>query len=289
MTVSSLISRNGAGVWLLLGLLSVALLADAPGAAARAQTRIVYMDGDQVRSVRPDGRGDRRLVRLPGLVDISAADNGSRIAAVSVTERTTAVGDRVEVAGVYSMRGDGSGITVIREVVDEDLRSVGLSADGRRLRYDTGDPANFALGRRGYLAWDGTYNGDRDVVVGLDPDCRYKTSQVIASEAEETDPTITWDGYSLAYSSDDEGGQLWSWRNIFTRPCRFETGKPKLIAKTGAGTMADPDFSPNGASIVYVARRQGRLRLMTIRMDGSNRALVGPGISGRAPQWTRLP
>ena len=284
--------------WVLAGLVVVILLADAPQAGAQAKTRIVYMHGDQIRSVRIDGRRNRRLAQLPGLVDIAASDNGRRIAAVSVGERTTPVGDTVLVARIWSMRGDGSKVTVVRDMADADVRSVALSHNGRRLWYQTGEQANFAFGRQRNLGsfsnygWNALQNGDQDVWVGHD--CvggGGGYGEVAATAAEETDLAFTRNGFSYAFSSDAGGGELWTARGAYSNEdeCGGDGKRPRRIARTGSGTHADPDFSPRGRRLVYVGRRRGRFRLMTIGIGGKNRQVLGNGIRGLAPQWTRLP
>jgi Tol biopolymer transport system component len=188
------------------------------------------------------------------------------------------------------MRGDGSGLREIRGIADDDVHSVALSADGRRLKYQTGAYGNFAFGGRRYLAYDGpSKRDDRNITVSFRTCGAYGYSEVAASRANETDPAFTADGVSFAFASDAEGGQLWSWKNALADPCRLMPGRPKLVTKTGSGTLADPDFSPSGGSLAYVGRSGRRLRLMTIGLDGRSRRVVGRGVAGRAPQWTRLP
>jgi hypothetical protein len=171
---------------------------------------------------------------------------------------------------VWIARSNGSGMHEISAGpgIDE---MPSLSPDGKRVAFVRTLHDGTKAGRESELFVASTAGGE--------------AQRLTENTVEDVNPVWSPDGKSIAF------GQF-SGRNRGTIDLiRADGSALRTVASTGR-EFPDPDFSPNGRNLTYIADAPDpRLSaIYTIRTSGTNRALVRTGFEfPELPQWTLRP
>ncbi len=246
----------------------------------------------EIYSVNPDGTGLTRLTDdLDSDTRPAAAPNGRKIAFDS---------SRSGNDELYVMNPDGSAISRITTRGAPD-RGASFAADGQRLAYSVRHastlPGGWSEGDIWTVNADGTEttrltfdreldefdpafspDGSRIAFVGGTPGDSGSSYDVFVMDAdgsnvvnltgpgggastEDSDPSFSPDGQSIAFTSDRDGGpEIWV--------MDVDGGDPRQLTDS-SGRDEQPSFSPDGTKIAFTARRGGSTDLFTMNADGT--------------------
>lgn len=323
----------GSRVPLVLVLVALAAVLAAAAGQARAATRIVFVSGkarhchmeacrnlDLVRSVSPHGRHGRVLSEIREAQETATAADGT--VAVLSASHAGAGSNAGSFVQIYLIHPNGKRTAVFhRRLQRFNATGLGISGNGRLLalgghyQEELGQPSKIWL-----LRADGT--GMRRLTTGPGID----TMPALSADGSEvafirelhentptgkkpqlfTMPTAGGEARQLTEDTVEETNPVWSpdgRRIAFGETTRRNRGSVQIIAADGSGRRRvtgtgleypDPDFSPNGrslVSLVFVGQVPGahpyENALYTVRASGADRKRVSrrfedPGL----PQWT---
>ncbi len=273
---------------------------------------------DAIRSVSPHGRGDRRLALISSVAETASTESGT-IAVLSKNvagggansevytqiylitpggKRKAVFPERLEgfaatglgISGngkllaisaryskaetgqskIWLVRSDGTGLRQLTTGPGNDEMPA-LSADGKRVVFSR---TVGQVSRKPDLYVMPTAGGDAD--------------QLTENGVEDVNPVFSPDGRSVAF------GQYNSrTRRGLIAIVRTNAAEPRAISSTG-GEYPDPDYSPNGKSLVFVSEILGArgydAAIYTVRSSGTARSLASRAYEfPELPQWTLRP
>jgi Tol biopolymer transport system component len=171
---------------------------------------------------------------------------------------------------VWIVRSNGTGMHEVSSGpgVDE---MPSLSPDGKRIAFVRTLHDGTKAGRKSELFVAGTAGGG--------------AQRLTENSVEDVNPVWSPDGKSIAF------GQLNGGNRGTINLIRADGSGLRTVTSTGR-EFPDPDFSPNGRNLTYIADAPNPYlsAIYTIRSNGSGRALVPTGFEfPELPQWTPRP
>jgi Tol biopolymer transport system component len=171
---------------------------------------------------------------------------------------------------VWIVRSNGTGMHEVSSGpgVDE---MPSLSPDGKRIAFVRTLHDGTKAGRKSELFVAGTAGGG--------------AQRLTENSVEDVNPVWSPDGKSIAF------GQFNGGNRGTIDLIRADGSGLRTVASTGR-EFPDPDFSPNGRNLTYIADAPNPhlSAIYTIRSNGSGRALVPTGFEfPELPQWTLRP
>jgi TolB protein len=270
------------------------------------QGRIVFVSErdsqPEIYSVRPDGRGLRRLTNAASAdYPAAPAPDGSALLAVSVTER-----EQQQLERMVLLAPDGS----VRHIgpISARVRGPSWSPDGRWIVFES-DTASFrdlyridrdGSGLRrltqnpegnfepavspdgGWIAFVSSRDGDAEVYVmradGSEP------RRITAFHRDDWAPRWSPDGRRIAFLSNRE-----SVDRVFvvgadgTELRRLDTAAPDTMH-----AEADPAWAPDGARLALTVRTRGGVSRVAVHdlRTGTRTVVSAPGEPASTPAWS---
>jgi TolB protein len=305
--------RSSLPVILALAAAAAGLLqAPAVSAAATTHTRLVFALGAKLMSASPQGGGMHRIGRLPhGVIDMSAAENGHRIAVL--TNQQVPFPGKGSIRTIYLVR-PGHGLRRVLRLHTQGDHRIAMSHDGRRIAFGKdnelwvssakGGPAHRVTSCGGSNAYSPAFSSDDRNLVFT---CATGNAPSIyrVGLAGGTAQRLTPQGINAISESVSRRGPI-----VFRQdPSGGGSERLRVMNSDGSGvrTVAtsddprfnlEPDFAPSGRSIVFLRLREvngdrspRRYSIRTVRSSGINQRLAigGLGVRPRGLQWTRVP
>jgi Tol biopolymer transport system component len=216
------------------------------GEAASAQE-----SGFKVRVVAADGTGGRSLGGVAFAFGPTWSPDGSRIAFI---------GEQGDSAQIFTAAPDGSGLTQVSRLPEDEISAVTWSPDGTRIAF---------AARRDGMRLD-VINADGS---GL---------RTLARSLNDDFPDPSWspDGKRLTFVRGESDRSRLS---VVNADGSGLTTLRRISLDTNEGGL--PRWSPDGRRIAYVDVRRGRFQVFTIRPDGRARRRVGTTSCALDPVW----
>ncbi len=243
-----LFSRTGVGV-AVAGLVALAVVGAGPAQAAfpgeNGRLAFTTFEGERqdVFTIEPDGSDRRNLTNHPNTdADASYSSDGSQIVFFSLRD-----GD----SEIFKVPVNGVGVTQ-------------LTTSGGNV-----DPAFSPDGSR--VVFTSFRDGNAEIYV-MNADGSGQT-RLTSEPTADTEPVFSPDGSKIAFQSFRDSGAA-PGPEIYIMNADGSGQTPltsnPISAGSNAGGNGDPDFSPDGAKIVFVSFRDNNNEIYTMNADGSN-------------------
>jgi TolB protein len=213
--------------------------------------------GFQIRVVAADGTGGRVIGGVAVAFAPAWSPDGDRIAFIGVPS-APADGDRAQIFGADP---DGSGLTQLTRLADDEIAAIAWSPDGTR------------------IAFASTYRGETRLrVVNADG----SGSRTLAGSLNEDFPTPSWspDGTRMTFVRGESDRSRLSVVNADGTGLKTLR---RITLDNNEGGL--PRWSPDGRRIAYVDARGGRFHVFTIRPEGHGRRRIGTTSCALDPVW----
>jgi Tol biopolymer transport system component len=213
--------------------------------------------GFQVRVVAADGAGGRAIGGMAVAFGPAWSPDGDRIAFIGV-QSAPGDGDRAQ---IFAAEPDGSGLTQLTRLPDDEIAAIAWSPDGTR------------------IAFASTHRGETRLrVINADG----SGPRTLAGSLNEDFATPSWspDGTRMTFVRGESDRSRLSVVNADGTGLKTLR---RISLDTDEGGL--PRWSPDGRRIAYVDARRGRFHVFTIRPDGRARRRVGTTSCALDPVW----
>jgi hypothetical protein len=308
----------------LCGALALTALAEPAKRGGGVATRIIFAAGkarqcdrgcrpakDVLRSISPHGARERRLAEIRSIVEISATEDGDRVAVLS----KVVVGGGANSAAftqVYLLSSNGR----ISEVFDQRIEGfaatgLGISANGGLLALSgrgprsQGFPAGskivivrangsglrqlttgpgvdsqpaFSPSGKQVVFVRGGVGGDRDDEIYRVGIGGGRQTKLTSNAVDDVNPVYSPDGKHILFGQTPRGPNK-------VMIMRSNGSRLRTVTRIGL-EFPDPDFSPNGENVVYVGDVGRSSGIFTVRVSGARKRLAsGAFPTARLPNW----